>query len=282
MTSIAVMNAKGGVGKSTLTMAIAEHLSVLHGKRILLVDADGQMSLSLMVAPVTEVMRLGDRKQNLGGWLSGLLPGAAPTAWQACASGPVSDIDDARDIYLIAGDMDLTLIERELVAANAIAALRAGVRNFLAEAREYVDFVLIDCAPGISVVTEVFLREAQWHLVPVKPDVLAVSGMKYLQRFKRRDASLGFAAHLGIVINMVQSAAANDLAICDLLMSDPDLACFAAAVPHIGHLQKAALFVREKRSLQNKYPAESGKAIRSIVQEVLSRTAHLPTPTRTG
>ena len=50
------MNAKGGVGKSTLTMAIAECLSVLHGKRILLIDADGQMSLSLMVASVKDIM----------------------------------------------------------------------------------------------------------------------------------------------------------------------------------------------------------------------------------
>ena len=42
MVSIAIMNAKGGVGKSTLTMAIAETLSAYHGKTVLLIDADGR------------------------------------------------------------------------------------------------------------------------------------------------------------------------------------------------------------------------------------------------
>ena len=267
------MNAKGGVGKSTLTMAIAECLSVLHGKRILLIDADGQMSLSLMVASVKDIMEFGSRKHTLGGWLTGLLPGNATLPWQSLVYGPVSDVDEARDIYLLAGDMDLTLIERELVAAKATAALRAGVRDFLAEATQYVDYVLIDCAPGISVVTEVFLREAQWHLVPVKPDVLAVSGMKYLNRFKSRDPTLGFAKHLGVAINMMQRNNDSDSVIHDLLMGDPDLACFSAAVPHIGHLQKAALFLRDKRSIQNKYPGEAGMAIKAMVQEIVRRTA---------
>ena len=50
MTSVAVMNAKGGVGKSTLTMAIAETLAEQHGKSSLIIDSDGQMSVSLMMA----------------------------------------------------------------------------------------------------------------------------------------------------------------------------------------------------------------------------------------
>jgi len=68
------------------------------------------------------------------------LPGNATLPWQSLVYGPVSDVDEARDIYLLAGDMDLTLIERELVAAKATAALRAGVRDFLAEATQYVDY----------------------------------------------------------------------------------------------------------------------------------------------
>ena len=44
--TITVMNAKGGVGKSTLVFALAETLSTYHGKSILVIDADAQASVS--------------------------------------------------------------------------------------------------------------------------------------------------------------------------------------------------------------------------------------------
>lgn len=273
MTTIAIMNAKGGVGKSTITLAIAECLAAYHGKRVLLVDADGQMSLSLMTMPVGTLQTLGAREQTLGGWLMGLLPGAKAKQWQECVTGPVCDVDDSQDVYLMAGDMDLTLVERELVATKSIDTLRRSVRSFLSEAAQLVDYVLIDCAPGISIGTEVFLREAQWHLVPVRPDILAVSGMQYLKRFRQRDPRLGFARHLGVVINMMRAQSETDMMIGDILNGDADLQCFPASIPQIGHIQKAAIYQKEKRSFLNKYPGEAGTAIRTITQEIMWRTS---------
>ena len=49
--TITVMNAKGGVGKSTLVLALAETLSNDHGKKVLVVDSDAQASISHMLLP---------------------------------------------------------------------------------------------------------------------------------------------------------------------------------------------------------------------------------------
>ena len=47
--SIAVMNTKGGVGKSTVVMALAETLSAFHRKNVLVIDSDSQTSISTML-----------------------------------------------------------------------------------------------------------------------------------------------------------------------------------------------------------------------------------------
>ena len=47
--SIAVMNAKGGVGKSTVVMALAETLSTFHKQNVLVIDSDSQTSISVML-----------------------------------------------------------------------------------------------------------------------------------------------------------------------------------------------------------------------------------------
>ena len=49
--TITVMNAKGGVGKSTLVLALAETLANDHGKKILVIDSDAQASVSHMLLP---------------------------------------------------------------------------------------------------------------------------------------------------------------------------------------------------------------------------------------
>ena len=49
--TITVMNAKGGVGKSTLVLGLAETLSTYHGQRVLVIDSDAQASVSHMLLP---------------------------------------------------------------------------------------------------------------------------------------------------------------------------------------------------------------------------------------
>jgi hypothetical protein len=70
---------------------------------------------------------------------------------------------------------------------------------------------------------------------------------------------------------MKQARHATEQAIHELLSSNAEWACFRNAVPMIGHIQKAAMYDREFRSYQNKYPAEAGQAFRALAQELLDR-----------
>ena len=153
MTSIAIMNAKGGVGKSTLTMAIAETLAEHHGRTALIIDADGQMSISLMMARGDILSERREANRTLVGLFVSEVLDEAETDWPHHVLRDISDVDDLKGLYLIPGDMDLPLLEREVAVANKFANLRTSARALLAAASQYVDVVLVDCAPGISVMT---------------------------------------------------------------------------------------------------------------------------------
>ena len=56
--TIAVMNTKGGVGKSTLVLALAETIATWHGKNVLVIDSDAQASISAMLMTPSNLHRL--------------------------------------------------------------------------------------------------------------------------------------------------------------------------------------------------------------------------------
>ena len=118
--TITVMNAKGGVGKSTLVLALAETLSAFHGKKVLVIDSDAQASISHMLLPQRQLdspagrgpdhRRLSDRHRAEGD-AAGLAPlrrsPASPT-WTTparstcCRATPTSPCSSARSPRAIA------------------------------------------------------------------------------------------------------------------------------------------------------------------------------------
>jgi len=274
MTSIAIMNAKGGVGKSTLTMAIAETLAEHHGRSALVIDADGQMSISLMMARGSILSERREANRTLVGLFVSEVLDEIQTDWPHYVLRDISDVDDLKGLYLIPGDMDLPLLEREVAVANRFAALRTSARTLLTAAKQYVDVVLVDCAPGISVMTETWLRECDHHLVPVKPDFLAVTGLEYVRRFRSRNPEMGFANHLGLVINMLEPMSGSDRVIMEHLRADTELNCFHTPIPFSNQMQRAALFSPEPPSYIAKYAGDAGRAVRAVTDELVARLEH--------
>ena len=136
---ITVMNAKGGVGKTTLVLAMAETLSTYHGQRILLIDSDAHASLSSMLLPKHWLETIQTEGRTFVDYLIGAVLTTEPVRWQDFVAEGVSDVDDARSINLMLGGGHLTLFEREVAKGNH---LRQTVRAFLGEARAAYDLVL--------------------------------------------------------------------------------------------------------------------------------------------
>ena len=268
--SIAVMNAKGGVGKSTLVLALAETLSAKFAKNVLVIDADAQASVSLMLLSAGNLNRLQLDGMTIVDLLVASVLNNMPVDWPRFIVSGVSDVDEARTVYVIPSDMQLTLFEREVAKEGLLVRLRASIGALLSGVREMFDIILIDCAPGLSVLTESMLREADFHLAPVNPDHVSAYALEVLAHFKGLNPEMGLAEYLGVLINM-KGADSEDADNMRHLAENADNRCFAQAIPRTSALQHASRFNSAERSYATKYPDQSGEALESACREILDR-----------
>lgn len=155
MRSIAVVNQKGGVGKTTVAINLAAALA-MQGQRVLLVDMDPQ----------------GDATSGLGH--EDLYEGRVPNLLQAL-TGRLPDkvtvrdlIVDSRNVSLLPSNLDLALAERQLV--NEYGREHLLGRRVLQPLAAGYDWCLVDCPPSLGVLTDNAVVAAREVLIPIKPE----------------------------------------------------------------------------------------------------------------
>lgn len=269
--TIAIMNTKGGVGKSTIVLAVAETLSAQYGKNVLVIDSDAQATVSSMLMTIANLHNLQHSGMTIVDYLVTRVLKNEPATWSDFVVRDISDVDDARSVYLVPSDMQLTLFEREVSKEALHSGLRRTISELLIEVRKVFDVVLIDCPPGLSVLTESWLRESDYHISPTKADYVSVCGLEVFRRFKNLNPEMGFAENLGVVVNMKDPHSATDAQYHRWLADNADNRCFDAAIPRLNALQDAGRFDPVLRSYLAKYPGDVGKSVTRLAGEILER-----------
>jgi chromosome partitioning protein len=160
MRSIALMNQKGGVGKTTTTVSLAAAFARL-GRRTLLIDLDPQAHATL---------HLGVDPTNLDGSVYDLLLDTA-----ADPAAAVRGVRPALD--LIPAETDLAAAENDLQAAPD-RHHRLG--RCLRSLADRYDIALLDCPPALGLLTLNALAAADEVLIPMQAHFLALQGMSKL------------------------------------------------------------------------------------------------------
>jgi chromosome partitioning protein len=177
MRRIAILGFKGGIGKTTTCVNLGAALAQ-QGQRVLLVDSDAQANVSTALG-VTET-------ENTLAEVLGRQVGA-----EDCVT-PVRE-----NLYLLPGSLDLFKTQQRMVLEIAreelLKQLFSGLYGY--------DYVLLDCAPSMSLLTINVWTYADEAILPISMEALAVAGTtQFLQYLEETSRLLGRGASVRLVV----------------------------------------------------------------------------------
>lgn len=155
---IAIINHKGGVGKTITTMSLGAALKE-KGYKVLLIDIDAQANLTLGLGVSNEL------EKNIYQAMKGNIP------------LPIVTSPDGLDI--VPSCLDMAAIEMEIIQAFARERILA---KLIQPVEKEYDYILIDCPPSLSILTVNALTVADGIIIPMDPEYFSSQGMGALTK----------------------------------------------------------------------------------------------------
>jgi len=207
---ISIINLKGGVGKTTLTVALAEFMALKHQLKVLVIDLDPQTNATMALMDEYEWKKRNIRGQTVVQLFRDRMDFRQRPIFDTKEAivRQVSNINGGiPGLDLLPSSLDLIDLQDNLASIEASGILSQRPLTLLGEAlAETVtayDIALIDCPPNLGLITQNGLVFSQYYLIPVIPDILSTYGIfQIVSRVRRLVNETGVDLKpLGVVIN---------------------------------------------------------------------------------
>ncbi|WP_085948579.1 MULTISPECIES: ParA family protein [Protofrankia] len=296
---ISTINLKGGVGKTTITAALAEILAGEHGKRVLIIDLDPQTNLTIFMIGEVRWQELNDSGQTLASLFRDAVdPGPAGGLFDIhqALQRDVSPVGSVTRVDLLASSLDLIDLQDRLL--SPVGAPTAGghspvelLHRQIEKVADDYDYILVDCPPNLSVLTLNGLRISHGYIVPTIPDVMSTYGIPQIRaRIQAFAASVGRdIPAVGLVVSKYRANVSLHRQTADYLARsgrETGLRVFSSRIPDSTEIAEAAEFndwgtLRQRYGYHRHYDALASLAtefIAAVEDTVPSSRPSSPSP----
>ena len=233
MRSIAIMNNKGGVGKTVTAINLADILVRDHHKKVVVVDCDGQANLTRFFLTVDNA--------NPDSWVTtaDVLTGECEPVW----SDNLIPIRDGLEILPSSSG----LYDLDLQAIKDGDSAPENMKHFALAAREEddTDFMIFDCPPGYTVASVAALLAADEVVIPVTADAFSIDGvgavLRQVRTIKRTRPGLTATALL------TQVHSADVVTEGEKLLRNMGVSVFETRIRRTDKVPEATLSLRPRR-----------------------------------
>lgn len=283
---LSFINLKGGVGKTTTAVAVAEMLAQEERKHVLLIDLDPQTNATVTLIKEEKWADMDKDGQTVAQLFDDRLnPQNAPKfEIERAITRQVSTIDDGiARLDLLPSSIRLIDLQDRIpmialsgnFTANPLEILRVALQPVI----DRYDYILIDCPPSLGTVTKNGLRISTGYVIPTIPDIVSTWGIYQIvdnvERFAK-DIDRPIPA-LGIVATKVQKNNLHKRVITDLeekrlgRFSEPDgfpqPPLFSSRIPQTVDVARGADVDSNIRTLRNKY-GDAYDAYHALTKEI--------------
>lgn len=208
MKTISFVNMKGGVGKTTTALNVADYLARAEGKQVVVLDVDPQFNATQCLFTGEDyVTHLKTGKDTILNVFDTQVSSIASVVTGATTPEPkeLSEIQLVQKdkIWTLPGNIDLYRLE--MIAGEG---REFSLKRFIDEAIAPLnfDYVIIDTPPTPSIWMTSALIASDYYVIPVRPDPLSMIGIDLLRSIiERRRKTYGLKiSGLGVVFTMVE------------------------------------------------------------------------------
>jgi len=274
---ISTINLKGGVGKTQLTVGLAEILSTDFHRKVLVIDLDPQTNATVMLIGDKKWKSLNKQGKTLYQMFKDKIDNTNKFDINSAIVEKVSNIyGGLENLDLLPSSLDLINIQDRIPnisqdqfgVVSPTTILESHIKDKL---NEY-DYVLIDCPPNLGIITLNGLFISNYYIIPTKADYISTYGIpQILDRIKKfNKASKKNVRPLGIIITLYSGHHKNlhNEVIAMLKLQDDYPKVFDEVIPFRQKIAETAYYDGSQYTLRQKY-GDAYVNMKTIAQEII-------------